>query len=62
MSNHKACVEGTMSALARSATAREALKLVIEWWEAIPARLQQDIEGSGAEPGCVARARRVLAE
>lgn len=34
------------------------LRDVVEWWDGLPPGLRQDIEGSGAEPGCIARARR----
>jgi hypothetical protein len=37
------------------------LASVVEWWESLPPRLRQDIEGSGAEPGCIAKARRLVA-
>lgn len=36
-----------------------ALRNVVEWWDNLPPRLRQDIEGSGAEPGCIAAARRL---
>lgn len=36
------------------------LHRVVEWWDGLPPNLRQDIEGSGAEPGCIAAARRAL--
>jgi hypothetical protein len=39
----------------------EALERIIEWWDGLPPRLRQDIEGSGNEPGCIAHARCALA-
>lgn len=37
---------------------RGALQGVIDWWNSLPPNLRQDIEGSGAEPGVIAIARR----
>ena len=33
---------------------------IVQWWDGLPATLRQDIEGSGAEPGCIAKARRIF--
>lgn len=33
---------------------------ILDWWDDLPAKLRQDIEGSGNEPGCIGRARRFL--
>lgn len=38
---------------------RECLASIINWWEGLPNDLRQDVEGSGAEPGCIVRARRL---
>jgi hypothetical protein len=37
------------------------LSEIVAWWDGLPPRLRQDIEGSGAEPGCIAKARRLFA-
>ena len=37
----------------------EALVEIVRWWDGLPPSLRQDIEGSGEEPGCIARARRL---
>lgn len=34
---------------------------VVEWWSGLPSNLRQDIEGSGYEPGAIARCRAALA-
>lgn len=39
---------------------RAALYWVVEWWDSLPPNLQQDIEGSGNEPGAIALARKAL--
>lgn len=36
-----------------------ALGEIVSWWQSLPSRLRQDIEGSGAEPGAIAKARRL---
>ena len=38
-----------------------ALEAVAEWWNALPPTLRQDIEGSGAVPGCIANVSAALA-
>jgi hypothetical protein len=48
------------TALQIGARDRHALWLVLEWWDGLPPSLRQDIEGSGAEPGCIAHARTTL--
>lgn len=35
------------------------LASIVEWWDELHPTLRQDIEGSGAEPGCIAKARRL---
>lgn len=40
---------------------RNVLERVLIWWTALPPKLQQDIEGSGAVPGCIAAVRVALA-
>ncbi len=37
--------------------ARAIYAYVVEWWDNLPSGLRQDIEGSGAEPGCIAACR-----
>lgn len=36
------------------------LATIVQWWDGLPPRLRQDIEGSGAEPGGIAKARRLV--
>ena len=33
---------------------------IVQWWDGLPPGLRQDIEGSGAQPGCIAKARRIF--
>lgn len=33
---------------------------IVMWWDGLPPNLRQDIEGSGAEPGCITKARRLF--
>lgn len=42
------------------AIAQLILSNILAWWDCLPPNLRQDIEGSGAEPGCIALARRHL--
>src|SRR3990167_3830337 len=37
-----------------------ALGRIVEWWDGLPQKLRQSIEGSGGEPGCIAHARRLV--
>lgn len=37
-----------------------ALDGVLQWWDGLPPNLRQDIEGSGAKPGCIAAIERLL--
>jgi hypothetical protein len=54
-------VDAAMARHQRNATLYwNALRDLVEWWESLPATLRQDIEGSGAMPGCIARAKRLI--
>ena len=41
---------------------RRCLETIVAWWDNLPPRLRQDIEGSGAEPGGIAKARALCKE
>jgi len=36
------------------------LKQIVDWWNHLPPKLRQDIEGSGNVPGCISRAMTVI--
>lgn len=38
----------------------DTLRHIVEWWETLPPNLRQDIEGSGADPSCIARAKKFV--
>lgn len=38
----------------------KVLEAVAEWWNGLPSTLRQDIEGSGAMPGCIAKVSAAL--
>ena len=57
--SHERCIDNAMTASNRIAERTVALLRVVEWWDGLPPRLRQDIEGSGAQPGCIAAARRL---
>ena len=59
--SREAHLDNAIIAADRIAERTIALKNVVEWWDGLPPRLRQDIEGSGAQPGCIAVARRLIA-
>lgn len=59
--SHERCIDNALVAADRIAERTVALKNVVDWWDGLPATLRQDIEGSGAQPGCIAAARRLIA-
>ncbi len=55
--------EEEISEVFKARDASEAVLVrVLEWWDGLPPRLRQDIEGSGFEPGCIAAARNHIKE
>lgn len=58
--SHERCIDNALASADRIAERTIALKNVVDWWDGLPPCLRQDIEGSGAQPGCIAAARRLI--